>query len=93
MTPREVVEGLRQDYAQGDHPDDDLPPMTEDYDPLEDCALDIEYPHLDMPNRYTTGIEEGWITGSESDLAEDEEDFLIGKTCNPDAPEECESCQ
>lgn len=21
------------------------------------------------------------------------EDFLIGKTCNPDAPEECESCQ
>lgn len=24
---------------------------------------------------------------------EDEQDFLIGKTCNPDAPEECESCQ
>lgn len=23
----------------------------------------------------------------------DEEDFLAGKTCNPDAPEECESCQ
>lgn len=22
-----------------------------------------------------------------------EEDFLTGKTCNPDAPEECESCQ
>lgn len=23
----------------------------------------------------------------------DEEDFLSGVTCNPDAPEECESCQ
>lgn len=22
-----------------------------------------------------------------------DEDFLMGKTCNPDAPEECESCQ
>jgi hypothetical protein len=22
-----------------------------------------------------------------------EDDFLEGKTCNPDAPEECESCQ
>lgn len=22
-----------------------------------------------------------------------EEDFLAGVTCNPDAPEECESCQ
>lgn len=26
-------------------------------------------------------------------LADDEGDFLTGKTCNPDAPEECESCQ
>lgn len=32
-------------------------------------------------------IEEPWI-----DLPE-EEDWLVGKTCNPDAPEECESCQ
>lgn len=24
---------------------------------------------------------------------DDEDDFLAGKTCNPDAPEECESCQ
>lgn len=24
---------------------------------------------------------------------DDEEDFLTGVTCNPDAPEECESCQ
>lgn len=24
---------------------------------------------------------------------EEEEDFLTGVTCNPDAPEECESCQ
>lgn len=24
---------------------------------------------------------------------DEEEDFLVGKTCNPDAPEECESCQ
>jgi len=23
----------------------------------------------------------------------EEEDFLSGVTCNPDAPEECESCQ
>lgn len=22
-----------------------------------------------------------------------QDDFLEGKTCNPDAPEECESCQ
>ena len=26
-------------------------------------------------------------------LADDEGDFLTGKTCNPNAPEECESCQ
>lgn len=26
-------------------------------------------------------------------LADDEGDFLCGKTCNPDTPEECESCQ
>ena len=25
--------------------------------------------------------------------AEEEPDFLEGKTCNPDEPEECESCQ
>lgn len=24
---------------------------------------------------------------------DDEDDFLVGVTCNPDAPEECESCQ
>lgn len=24
---------------------------------------------------------------------EDEQDFLDGVTCNPNAPEECESCQ
>lgn len=28
-----------------------------------------------------------------ANLPDDEEDFLTGKTCNPDAPEECESCQ
>lgn len=27
------------------------------------------------------------------DCVDDEEDFLSGVTCNPDAPEECESCQ
>lgn len=26
-------------------------------------------------------------------LKDDEGDFLSGKTCNPKAPEECESCQ
>lgn len=26
-------------------------------------------------------------------LEDDEGDFLCGKTCNPDTPEECESCQ
>lgn len=26
-------------------------------------------------------------------VTDDEEDFLLGVTCNPDAPEECESCQ
>lgn len=31
---------------------------------------------------------------SELDLEEvEEEDFLSGVTCNPNAPEECESCQ
>ena len=25
--------------------------------------------------------------------SDDEDDFLSGVTCNPDAPEECESCQ
>lgn len=29
----------------------------------------------------------------EEAVAGDEDDFLAGKTCNPDAPEECESCQ
>lgn len=27
------------------------------------------------------------------DEQEEEQDFLEGKTCNPNAPEECESCQ
>ena len=27
------------------------------------------------------------------ELEADEDDFLSGVTCNPDAPEECESCQ
>lgn len=40
---------------------------------------------MDCPHRYTTGIEEGWVS--------DEDDWLDGVTCNPDAPEECESCQ
>lgn len=31
-----------------------------------------------------------WTWGQSQD---DEDDFLAGKTCNPDAPEECESCQ
>lgn len=26
-------------------------------------------------------------------VEDEEEDFLAGATCNPDAPEECESCQ
>lgn len=26
-------------------------------------------------------------------IDDEEEDFLTGVTCNPDAPEECESCQ
>jgi hypothetical protein len=29
----------------------------------------------------------------EVSVEEDEDDFLSGVTCNPDAPEECESCQ
>lgn len=33
--------------------------------------------------------EEPWS----STLTDEEWDFLEGKTCNPDAPEECESCQ
>ena len=32
-------------------------------------------------------IEEPWTDGPE------EEDWLSGVTCNPDSPEECESCQ
>lgn len=33
-------------------------------------------------------IELPWL-----DMPDDEDDFLTGVTCNPDAPEECESCQ
>lgn len=33
-------------------------------------------------------IEEPW-----RDMPEEEDDFLSGVTCNPNAPEECESCQ
>lgn len=42
---------------------------------------------MDCQHRYTNGVAEGWITD------DDEDDFLTGVTCNPDAPEECESCQ
>lgn len=35
----------------------------------------------------------GTLNPSHEDFPDDEEDFLTGKTCNPDAPEECESCQ
>ena len=35
---------------------------------------------------------EAWDAFLFSDMDE-EDDFLVGKTCNPDAPEECESCQ
>lgn len=46
---------------------------------------------LSMPpdDDLTSGIEEGWVSNED----EDEDDFLAGVTCNPDAPEECESCQ
>lgn len=33
------------------------------------------------------------LFADEVDGDEEEEDFLTGVTCNPDAPEECESCQ
>lgn len=39
---------------------------------------------------YANGVD-NWI-GYE-DCVEEEEDFLTGATCNPNAPEECESCQ
>lgn len=37
-------------------------------------------------------VEAGW--NMDIEFPDDgEDDFLLGKTCNPDAPEECESCQ
>ncbi len=36
---------------------------------------------------------EEWIAGGRKLYPEEEEDFLAGVTCNPNAPEECESCQ
>lgn len=56
MTPKEVVDQLRKDYAS----DEELDKLT-----IPEIAA----------------------------MVEDEEDFLSGVTCNPDAPEECESCQ
>ena len=35
-------------------------------------------------------VDQGWNLDIE---LPDDEDWLSGKTCNPDAPEECESCQ
>ena len=35
----------------------------------------------------------GVLNPSNEDPSEPEDDWLSGKTCNPDAPEECESCQ
>lgn len=46
-------------------------------------------PHLDLSKEFEDGTDcpIAW------DEPEDEQDFLDGKTCNPNAPEECESCQ
>lgn len=44
------------------------------------CGL-LDNHKLDCPVRY------------QKDEPEDEQDFLDGITCNPNAPEECELCQ
>lgn len=42
--------------------------------------------------QFTIGSDDDFVSPTlEND--EPEEDFLTGVTCNPDAPEECESCQ
>lgn len=47
---------------------------------------------MEVPEMIEAGlaldIELPWL-----DMPDDEDDFLTGVTCNPDAPEECESCQ
>ena len=60
--------------------------MSEYHFECLECGLTDTH-KMDCSHRYTSGVAEGWITD------EDEEDFLTGVTCNPDAPEECESCQ
>lgn len=58
-----------------------------------------EYEQLKSDQKKLQALEsngvDNWI-GYEDSMKiaeEEEEDFLTGKTCNPDAPEECESCQ
>ena len=61
----------------------------------------------DLQDDKTDVVDGGWLKGAmtKQDMVDQgwnldiefpddgEEDFLTGKTCNPDAPEECESCQ
>ena len=37
--------------------------------------------------------EDDTCSNCQEENSNNNEDFLSGKTCNPDAPEECESCQ
>jgi hypothetical protein len=62
----------------------------EDHDFCPQCGLAEVHGHkMDCSQKYTTGIYEGLT----EDVDVVDEDWLAGATCNPNAPEECESCQ
>jgi hypothetical protein len=58
---------------------------------LEACGVDNWEGYDDAMQ----ALEEEEDLSEEPEVGEpvEEEDFLSGVTCNPDAPEECESCQ
>jgi hypothetical protein len=57
-----------------------------------ECGLQGDH-KMDCSQGYSTrqwAVEQGLTLDVEFP---DDDDFLVGITCNPDAPEECESCQ
>lgn len=59
-------------------------------DQCADCGCELTAYERQLDDEYT-GL--CGVCVSRLDEPEDEQDFLDGKTCNPNAPEECESCQ
>lgn len=62
--------------------------MTSEYHFVCNVCGTLDDHKLDCPAKWPLGKPDQYTHGEE-----DEADFLAGVTCNPDAPEECESCQ